>query len=321
MHTTSNDKNNWIGVDISKKELEIHSYIDNPKLPKSIPNNKHSISKFITLLHAIDSPHLVFESTGGYEITLLKLLQNHRIHASRINPNLSKHFAKAHGILAKTDAIDAQILTNYGIHLTPGNTPIIDPEIEEIQEYIKYRKHLLLQLHDEKMLLEHPKGKTLKTLIQRRIKRIENEILKINVMIEEQVDKSQSIKSAVTLLSQTEGVGRLSAISLICYLPELGKINNAQVASLAGLAPFNKDSGAMRGRRCISGGRHAVRQSIYMAALSASRYNPILKKFYQRLLDNGKPKKVALTAVMRKLICYLNGLMKNHLQETNAQTT
>lgn len=305
----------WIGVDISKKELEIHCYDSAFKLPVTAANTKLGINKIISKLKNCDNPHLVFEATGGYEKHLLVLLQSEGVKASRISPSLARNFAKAKGLLAKTDSIDAQILTDYGIQFSPRETAPLDPIFEEIQALIKYRRHLNDELHRERMHLEHLLPKSVESMVKSRMKSLQKQMEKVISMMINLKEKSSSLDQAVELLTDTKGVGDNSALSLLVAMPELGKISNKEAASLAGLAPFNRDSGKMRGQRKIFGGRREIRQSLYMAALSGSRYNPVLKEFYQRLLEKGKPKKLALTAVMRKLLCHLNSLMKKHLQK------
>jgi len=305
----------WIGGDISKKELEIQCYDSAFKLPVTAANTKLGINKIISKLKNCDNPHLVFEATGGYEKRLLVLLQSEGVKASRISPSLARNFAKAKGLLAKTDSIDAQILTDYGIQFSPRETAPLDPIFEEIQALIKYRRHLNDELHRERMHLEHLLPKSVESMVKSRMKSLQKQMEKVISMMINLKEKSSSLDQAVELLTDTKGVGDNSALSLLVAMPELGKISNKEAASLAGLAPFNRDSGKMRGQRKIFGGRREIRQSLYMAALSGSRYNPVLKEFYQRLLEKGKPKKLALTAVMRKLLCHLNSLMKKHLQK------
>ncbi len=311
----SQNTTTWIGVDISKKELEIHCYDSALKLHSAAANTKTGINKIISKLKKCDDPHLVFEATGGYEKLLLILLQSEGIKASRISPSLARNFAKAKGLLAKTDSIDAQILTDYGIQFSPRETAPLDPVLEEIQALIKYRRHLNDELHRERMHLEHLLPKSVERMVKSRMKSLQKQMEKVTATMISLKEKSSSLDQAVGLLTATKGVGDNSALSLLVAMPELGKITNKEAASLAGLAPFNRDSGKMRGQRKIFGGRREIRQSLYMAALSGSRYNPILKNFYQRLLEKGKPKKLALTAVMRKLLCYLNSLMKRHINQ------
>lgn len=307
-----------IGIDVSKKELEIHCYDSKLKLPTAIANTKTGISKIISKLRKCDDPHVVFEATGGYEKPLLVLLQSEGIKASRITPSIARNFAKAKGLLAKTDSIDARVLTDYGIQFDPRVTAPLDPVIEEIQSLIKYRRHLNDELHRERMHLEHLLPKSVERIVKARMKSLQKQAEKVTDMMLALKVKSSVLDEAVKLLTETKGVGDNSALSLLVAMPELGKISNKQAASLAGVAPFNRDSGKMRGQRTIFGGRKEIRKALYMAALVGSRYNPVLKEFYQRLLAKGKPKKLALIAVMRKLLCHLNSLMKRHLQNPKA---
>lgn len=315
---THNSEVTWIGIDISKAEHEIHSYFTSSTLPESIPNTKTGISKLIPKLKKIPNPHIIFEATGGYEKLLLSLLQNAGISASRITPSLVRSYAKAQGLLAKTDRLDAKVLTDFGLHFKPEITPKLDPIVEEVHALVKYRRHLGEELHRERQQLEHYPMKSVEKIVKRRMKSIQKEIDKIEKQLIELKEKSPQLSEPCKLLTATKGVGDNTALSLLVAMPELGTLTRKQAAALAGVAPINRDSGKMRGRRTIYGGRRDVRQAIYMAALVASRCNPILKEFYQRLLENGKPKKVALTAVMRKLLIHLNALMKKYLEQSQS---
>lgn len=303
----------YIGVDVSKAELEIHTYQQELKFPNRIKNNSKSIDNFIKKIPDNSQLHFVFESTGGYEKPLLKSLQNANIAASQVMAAKVRNFARAQGISYKTDAVDARIITDFGIRMNPRITAKVDPILEEIHALMKYRKNVQQQIHKEKMLLEHELPKSVLKEVKAQIKQLKNKESRLLKAALELIDQSETLKKAVELLIQTKGVAENTAISLLTSMPELGTLSNNEAASLAGLAPFNKDSGTMRGRRMIQGGRFRVRETLYMSALVASRQNPILKDFYQNLLAKGKPKKVALVAVMRKLLCYLNSLMKKHL--------
>ncbi|MGE9268246.1 MAG: IS110 family transposase [Verrucomicrobiales bacterium] len=314
MNTENNQrKTSFIGIDVAKADLV--------KLPKSIPNSSREIKKLITKIRKIDHPHLIFEATGGYEKLLLKLLHEAHIPASRINPSLARNFAKAKGLLAKTDKIDARMLSDFGLHFRPLATPPTDPATGEIQALVKYRRHLKLELHRERQQLEHPQPKSVEKHVKSRLKAIQKTIDKIDTQLDELKEKSSLFREPCRLLTTTKGVGQQTALSLLVAMPELGTLSRSQAASLAGVAPINRDSGKMRGRRTIYGGRKDARQALYMAALVATRFNPILKEFYQRLLEKGKPKKLALTAVMRKLLIHLNSLMKKYLEHIQALST
>ena len=315
-----NDKKltTWIGVDVSKKELEIHSYDASLKLPSTLANTKSGIARLIGMIDGCDNVHFVFEASGGYEKLLLLMLQAEGVKASRITPLLARNFARAKGLLAKTDAIDARVLTDFGTQFSPRVTAPVDPVLDEIQALVKYRRRLNDELHRERMQLEHLLPESIKKMVTSRIKTLQKQIDKITDLMIELKENSTALDQTVDMLTETKGVGDNSALSLLVAMPELGKISNKEAASLAGLAPFNRDSGNMRGQRKIFGGRREIRQAIYMAALSGSRHNPVLKQFYQRLLERGKPKKLALIAVMRKLLCYLNSLMRKHLERNPA---
>lgn len=223
----------WIGIDVSKKELEIHCYDDQLKLTSTTPNTKTAIGKIILKLKKCSNPHVIFEATGGYEKLLLITLQSEGIKASRVNPSLARNFAKAKGLLAKTDSIDAQILTDFGMQLNPRVTAPVDPIIEEIQSLIKYRRHLNDQLHRERMHLEYLIPKSVETMVKAGIKSLQKQIEKINLKLLILKEKSATLNSAVEVMTQTKGVGENSALSLLVAMPELGKITNKEATSLA----------------------------------------------------------------------------------------
>ena len=240
--------------------------------------------------------------------------------ASRTTPALAREFAKAKGLLAKTVSIDARLLTDYGIQFTPRVTVALDPVLEEIQAIIKYRRHLNEQLLREKQQLEITPPKSVQAYVGKRIKQLNSQIKDIDNLLLSLKDRSPCLSEALDLPATTEGLGVNSALSLSAPMPGLGKISNKQAASLAGLAPFKRDSGQFKGQRKIHGGRREIRKAIYMAALAGSKHNEILSGFHKCLLEKGKPRKLALIAVMRKLLSHLNSLMKSHL-ESITQTT
>ena len=305
---------NWIGIDVSKKQLDLSTEHPEWKLPHSLPND----SKGHAMLHKMIAGHpeskIIFEATGGYEKPLLLFLQKHGIRATRVNPAQVRAFARAQGLLAKTDKIDARLLARYGNTFQPDATNQVDAELDEIRDLLHYRNHLHDELHREKMQLEHQRSQTVASMIKRRIESLKRQIERISTELADHARKSPQINEQVMLLTKVRGVGELSAISLLATMPELGKLSRKQAAALAGVAPMNCDSGSMRAQRKIKGGRVEIRKAIYMAALVASRYEPVLRDFYQKLIQNGKAKKVALTAVMRKLIIYLNSLIRRYLE-------
>jgi transposase len=229
-----------------------------------------------------------------------------------LNPRLARDFARARGRLAKTDAIDARLLADYGQTMQPVPTPRPDPQMTLLDDLVTRRAQLVEDRAKERTRLQQATCSEVRASLRQHIGHLDGQIKNLLARIAELVEASPSLKAKVQRLITVEGVGSLTASALLAALPELGTLSKNQVASLAGLAPFNRDSGAFRGTRSIRGGRIAVRTALYMAALTASRFNPILKAFYQRLKAAGKPHKVALTAVMRKLLIYLNALLKKH---------
>lgn len=311
---TIQNPSSWIGIDISKAQLDLFSEHPDLKLPSSIQNTPEGHQKLLKLIAKISDTKIIFEATGGYEKPLLLTLQKSEIYATRINPAQVRSFAKAKGLLAKTDKIDAKLLAHYGDFFTPKATLPIDPELDELQDLIKYRRHVRGQLHREKMQLEHDHSKAVTTMIRRRINSLQKQLEALAETIAQQAQNSETLRPAVDLLTTVKGVAELTAASLLAAMPELGTLTRKQAAALAGVAPINCDSGNMRGRRKTYGGRSEIRETLYMAAVVGSRFEPILRDFYQNLINNGKAKKVALTAVMRKLLIHLNSLMRNHLQ-------
>ena len=305
----------WVGIDVSKTELQLASSGKSLRLPARLANDRVGLKNLVKHLAPHDHVHVVFEATGGYDKLLLDALQANGITCSRLNPRQVRNFARAKGLLAKTDAIDAAILADFGATFRPEATPRVDPKLEEITALVNYRRHLLDELGREEMQNEHAKPKAVMALIKSRIRSLKAQIQKVEKLISTAIQASPLLKRAVAALVEVKGVGQLTAISLLASMPELGTLNRNQVAALAGLAPFNCDSGTLRGKRAIYGGRHAARQALYMSALTAAKYNEILSESYRGMIGRGKAKKVALVAIMRKLLIHLNSIMSKVLQE------
>jgi transposase len=313
--TQSHQDKNWIGIDVSKTDLEIHSLSSAIKIPAVVSNSLQGFRQIEDAISNFTSIHLIFESTGGYEKALFNHFSELGIDCSRLNPSHSRSFARAKGLLAKTDKIDAMVLSEFGEKFNPPTTIKKSTVSDDMQEMVHYKNHLINARHREKMQLEHQKPVVIQKMIKARIKTLDNQIQKTEMMLSECAHGDSDLSAIVKILEQTVGVGERSAIAIITALPELGTLNNKEITALAGLAPFNRDSGTMRGKRSVSGGRKSARNALYMSAMVGSRRNAVLKEFFQRLKENGKPYKVAITATMRKLLTYLNSLIKNHLKE------
>ena len=297
----------YAGLDIAKASLQLHcqgkSY--------DLSNNPNGHAQLIKRLAVVPGVHVIGEATGGYERAVVAALHAAAIPVSVLNPARVRQFARASGELAKTDPIDAAMLTAFGHAFTPEPTPPRTPTELKMIALVTRRGQLL-----ELRVTETQRSDTCPDLVLRKLftawlTQIQKQIAKVEALIEALLQAQPPLADKVQRLDDIMGVGRITAVTVLANMSELGQLNRGQAAALAGLCPYNRDSGKWAGKRCISGGRAEVRRALYMAALSASRSNHLLKPFYDRLLAAGKPAKVALTAVMRKLIILMNHLLKN----------
>jgi transposase len=297
----------YAGLDIAKASLQLHLQGKSFDLA----NSASGYSQLLKRLAAIPGVHVICEATGGYERAVAAALHAAAVPVSVLNPARVRQFARASGQLAKTDPIDAAMLTAFGQAFTPEPTP--PRTVTEIKmSALVARRAQLLELH----VAERQRANTcvepaLRKLFTAWLTQMEKQIAKVEALIEQLLAEHTPLASRVQRLDEITGVGRITAVTVLATIPELGQLNRRQAAALAGLCPYNRDSGQWAGKRCISGGRAEVRRALYMAALSASRSNHLLNPFYDRLIAAGKPGKVALTAVMRKLIVLMNHLLKN----------
>lgn len=297
----------YIGVDVAKLTLAIQF----PDHLWSTANTTAGHAALIAKLTPLGSVHVVCESTGGYERALVLALHAAGIAVSAINARQIRDFARACGRLAKTDAIDATIIRDYGCRLQPRPDPAPAPGQPEFAELVRARQDLVALITDEINRREHARLPALVKLSQARQRHLEKQLAALDALIDAHVAAQADLTAKTQRLQQVSGVGRVTALTVVALMPELGTLRDSEAAALAGVAPMNRDSGQHRGQRHIHGGRAALRRVLYMAALTATVHNPILKAFYKRLRQNGKPAKLALTAVMRKLIILLNRLLKN----------
>lgn len=300
-----------IGTDVAKRTLQIDPA--HLKCPAQIPNTPAGIQSFIQALSQIKdaTPHIICEATGGYERSLRLALHEAGIPLSLINPSRVRYFARAVGQEAKTDALDALILSRYGQQMKPSPTSAPTPGQMELKELVTRRHQIQDLLIAEKNRAESHHMADVKEAASQLREFMEKQIAALDARIATFIEQEEGLKLKAARLRQLQGVGKATASGILAVLPELGSLTRGQIAALAGLAPRNRDSGAFSGRRTIGGGRSQVRRVLYMAALSASRMNPKLKPLYDRLVASGKPPKLALTAVMRQLLCVMNSLLKN----------
>jgi len=298
----------WIGIDISKATLDV--YLRPLGKTFKVANQESAISGLIEELQTYSLNLIVLEATGGLETELLIQLQAAQLPVALINPRQGRDFAKATGKLAKTDAIDAQILAHFGEALKPQVLAIESDSARQLKELISRRRQVVEIQTAEKNRLDRARGKALAD-IEQHLEYLEQSLKKLNQEIEELTQSNQEWIDKVNLLKTIPGIGQVISTTLVSYLPELGQLTAKQISRLVGVAPINHDSGQHKGKRMINGGRAPVRASLYMGAVVAIRHNPIIKDFYERLLSRGKPKKLAITACVRKMLVILNAMVRD----------
>lgn len=299
----------YVGADISKLTIELGCPLF--AVPASIGNTPVGFGLLLKVLARSPGPvHVVCEATGPYHRDFVAALHQAGITVSVVNPRLPRDFARSRNQLAKTDAIDALVLADYGRTMRPPPTPAREARIVLLDDLVTRRAQLVEDRARESTRLQQTICAESIASLKRHLRHLDAQIKKLVQRIDQVVCATPVLLAKVGVLVTVKGVGKLTACAVLASLPELGTLSENQVTALAGLAPFNRDSGAFRGTRAISGGRAEVRKALYMAALSASRTNPILKAFYQRLKAAGKHHNLILTAVMRKLLIYLNSLLK-----------
>lgn len=296
----------YIGVDVSAQWLDIHG-LPRKKITR-LANASAGHSKLIAALPA--AAHVIIEASGGYEQALWLSLLRAGKSVSRINPGRVRHFARASMKLAKTDAIDAAVLAAFGAAFKPKADALPADWELELADLVSRREQLVTARATQKTQVQQLTHERLVAQAKALIKAFSAQILELNKLIKTVLANQQAHQKAARL-QQMDGIAQVAAATLMAELPELGSLTDSQIASLAGLAPHPYDSGPMRGQRHIQGGRKKVRRVLYMAALRCVQFNTILKAFYQRLLKRGKPFKVAITTVMRKLLCVLNRLLSD----------
>jgi len=307
------EKLKMIGVDVAKDKLDIA--FDNQKLI-TIANTEIAFEKLFKKLPQTANICFVMEASGGYEKAFVNYLLNQTIKVAVVNAKRVRDYANAMGAYAKNDAIDAEMIRQYAESAQARNRlqwrASRSKTEQRIESLLKRRQQLVKQKTIEKQHLEVACDKETLRSIQRMIKCFEAEILKVEATIKKDIQQDKNLSREIKRLQKVEGIGEITAFTLLFCLPELGKVSNKEVAALVGVAPYySKDSGKKSGKRVIYGGRFLVRSVLYMATLSAIRFNPPIQACYQRLIGKGKPKKVAITACMRKLLTFLNAMLKH----------
>lgn len=302
------EKKYYVGIDVSKHQSDI--YLLPTQQHFTITNNAQGFKALIKVLSTLGEVLIVMEATGGYEKPIAKALKKAGFAVAVVNPRQIRDFAKALGKLAKTDKIDAQVIALFAQKIQPQPSFSIDENRDKLAELTARRTQLIDMMTMERNRLDKLSQDGKKS-INRVLKTLQKELEDIQAQQQALIAQDTTYSELFNLLLSVKGVGTVVATTLIANLPELGHLSSRQIAALVGLAPFNHDSGKLRGKRAIRGGRVSVRRPLYMATLVAIKHNPKIKEFYQRLLKVGKLKKVAITACMRKLIVCLNAMVKN----------
>ena len=297
----------YVGIDVAKDSVDVAIRPGDDNW--SLDYDEQAVSELVSRLIAVEPNAVLLEATGGLEVPLVSALAAAALPVVVVNPRQVRDFARATGKLAKTDALDAQVLAHFAEAVRPPARPLRDEDTQELNSLTTRRNQLMTMLVAEKNRLRRA-SRSVRLGIESHIDWLEQELNDLDKDLRKALRRSPVWREKDDLLRSVPGVGEQLSLSLLAYLPELGTLDRKQVAALVGVAPFNRDSGPHRGRRSVWGGRSRVRAVLYMAALTATRYNPVLRTFYQRLLAAGKPKKLALTACMRKLLTILNAMVK-----------
>ncbi len=310
----------FVGIDVSKDRLDVALRPTGERW--AVANDEPGIARLVVRLQAVRPALVVLEATGGLELPVTGALAAAGLPVVVVNPRQVRDFAKATGQLAKTDALDADILAQFAEAVRPALRPLPDAATQALSALLARRRQLLEMRTAEKNRLGTA-PRPVRAEIQAHIAWLTRRLARLDDALARTIRESPVWRERDDLLQSTPGVGPGLARTLLASLPELGTLNRKQIAALVGVAPLNRDSGTLRGKRTVWGGRAHVRAALYMSTLAATRYNPVIRAFYQRLCAAGKAKKVALTASMHKLLMILNAMLKTRTpwQENFARTS
>jgi transposase len=299
----------YLGLDVAKASVVLASEpVGHTGQFATDPTGLHAL---VAACQAQPVTLIVLEATGGYEAPVAAALATAGLPVTIVNPRQVRAFAQALGRLAKTDRVDAEVLALFAARVRPTPRPLPDAATQELEALLARRRQLLEMLHAERQRLPRARGREVRRNLRAHIRWLEHGGIDADAELERLIQQSPVWRVQDELLQSVPGVGPMLARTLLGLVPELGHLDRHQIAALVGVAPLARDSGTLRGRRTCWGGRPAVRTVLYMAALTAARYNPVLRTFYQRLRAAGKPAKVALTAVARKLLVLLNAILRD----------
>lgn len=305
-------KSVYVGVDVGKDYVDVAV---GTAPVRRFSNDEEGLGELIAELQSNRPRLVVMEASGGYHRRLLAALTVEKFAAVAVNPRQVRDFAKAMGRLEKTDAVDARVLQLFAERIQPAVRAQPDEETRLLEELLGRRRQLVQMLVAEKNRLQQALGAAVRKDLEQHIAWLQKRLREVERDLNKQIGRSPSWHAKIELLEELDGVGRVTALTLLCTVPEIGTLNRRQIAKLVGLAPLCNDSGKHAGQRRIWGGRTDARATLYMATLVATRHNSAIRDFYQRLLAAGKLKKVALVACMRKLLTIANAIVRTHLQQ------
>jgi transposase len=299
-----------VGIDVAKAALDVA--VRPQGAARQWANAAVAIAELVAWLQALQPQLIVLEATGGYEAPLVAELGIAGLPVAVVNPRQVRDFARATGRLAKTDRLDAQVLAHFGQAVRPTPRPLPDEEAQALAALVERRRQVVAMRTAEENRLGTTRVAAVRTRIQAHLAWLEADLGDIDQDLRQRLRASPLWRAQDELLQSVPGIGPILSLTLLAELPELGRLTHGQIAALVGVAPLNRDSGTLRGRRAVWGGRRAVRTALYMGTLRATRCNSAIRPFYERLLTAGKAKKVALVACMHKLLTILNAMVKHH---------
>jgi transposase len=301
--------NQYVGIDVAKATLDVAIGSDGELV--QVENSEAGIARLLERLGEVAPELVVLEATGGYESVVAGAIVGRGIAVAVVNPRQVRDFAKATGVLAKTDRIDARVLARFAEAVRPEPRPLPTAEAKELEEYLSRRRQLVDMLTMEKNRQSIAATERMKKSLKKHVEWLEEALRRANDDIDKAIRNSPAWREQEDLLRSMPGIGPVSARTMLAELPELGQLNRKKIAALVGVAPLNRDSGTLHGSRTCWGGRASVRQVLYMAALSAVRCNPVIRRTYAALRARGKKHKVALVACMRKLLTILTAMVRD----------
>ena len=299
----------FVGIDVAKDRLDVHLRPSAESF--TVTRDGEGLGQLVDRLHRLAPRLVVMEATGGYETLVASAVAAAHLPLAVVNPRQIRDFARATGKLAKTDAIDAAAIAHFAEAIRPPARPIAEPEAQALGELVARRRQVIEMIVAERNRRRRATQRRVVRAIDRHLELLQGELCELDADIDGAIRGSPAWQADADLLASVPGIGPVTLRTLIAELPELGRLDRRKIAALVGVAPINRDSGAMRGRRSIAGGRPAVRTALFMAALVASRKNPIIAPYYAKLRAAGKTGKQALTACIRKLVVILNAILRD----------